>query len=183
LDGYKIVCLGDGNNDFLPSSSTVKKLYLPEGLTDISFTACKSNNLEYVQLPSTIQTIASNAFGWCSSLAMVDFSTATSLKKIGTSAFAGTKLSGTLVLPASLEEIGLLSFSSCHFNEVIFLGEKLNSLPYSEDEVSGNPFGLCSIDHIYCTQEHASSWSEYSFLTEGTDGSPLKAVAVEVMPQ
>ena len=63
--------------------------------------------LEKVTLPETVTDIQMMAFFGLENLTDVNLESLTSLRHIGAYAFIGTKLSGALTLPESVEEIGL----------------------------------------------------------------------------
>ena len=70
-------------------------------------------NLETVEMPDSVDTIASSTFQGCSALADIKFSS--SLKEIGSSAFRDCTSLNNIDLPASLEKIGSNAFNNTGF--------------------------------------------------------------------
>ena len=101
-----------------PEGHKLKGIRLPEGVTEIGSNAFWGAwNMEYIELPSTLQRIGRNAFYTCS-LQEIHFPD--SVTTIETGAFQGTRLS-KVCLPANLKTLEGSVFSSCEkLTEVIF---------------------------------------------------------------
>jgi len=107
-----------GYNAF-ENCTALKKLFLLEGVSDISsdaFKGCKS--LEGVSFPKTVENIGDYAFSGCISLASAEFhcdinqfNEAKGIKYIGSNAFEGTKIK-ELSLPESIESISSYAFAN-----------------------------------------------------------------------
>lgn len=94
-----------------------------------------NDNITYVSLPSTIQRIEDEAFGWCKKLSRAYLPR--SLKKIGNKAFARCDSLTLISLPDSLIEIGNRAFTGCS----VFL-EKL-IIPNSVEKIGKEAFQFC----------------------------------------
>ncbi len=81
--------------------------------------------LQKIHLPSTLQQIEEEAFYGCYDLTEVDFSDATSLSTIGSSAFKECTGLKNIILPNSIETIQSEAFSDCENLEEINLGTNL----------------------------------------------------------
>ena len=94
-------------------SSTLKEIPLPEGLTSIgiaAFTEC--SGLTSIALPEGLTSIGNDTFYGCDSLASIDLPEG--LTSIGNYAFSYCSgLTGTVTIPASVNEIGANPFRSC----------------------------------------------------------------------
>ncbi|MBS1416292.1 MAG: leucine-rich repeat protein [Clostridia bacterium] len=149
------------------SSSSIEKLIIPEGYTEISENGFYGNSaLAVVYFPSTLTTIGDTAFLNARSLKVVNFSEG--LKRIGESAFSGTSLS-YVVLPATLEEIGSDAFDIAQpdedtkvLKEVLFMG---NDVP----AMDSNAFGSVRRDY-FCYPEAEEAYKA-AFSAAGAAGS------------
>jgi len=124
LENYKYKIKTDELNLLLPQDSekipslylrglSVKKMTIPEGITDMSFVNHYSDplrELEEIIIPSTA-IVGRKEFCNYSQLKVVIFSEG--LKVIGKSAFEGCSQLQELVLPNSLESIGDSAFKNC----------------------------------------------------------------------
>ena len=90
---------------------TVKTVHLPDNLKVISnFAFSEMTNLESISIPDNVEIIGDFAF-FNSGLKSVLFSDNSQLLKIGEDAFSNTFLE-SLIVPASVEEIGLGAFTN-----------------------------------------------------------------------
>ena len=87
-------------------------LLLPEGLTSVS--GFKGTKITNVQFPSTLKTIANEAFRDCKSL-ICEVSLPESLETIGVFAFSDSAISGNLNLPDNLIFLGAWAFDNCRY--------------------------------------------------------------------
>lgn len=91
-------------------TSLTGTLMLPEGLKYVSgFGSTKITNIHF---PSTLEEIGDAAFESCNSL-MSEMSFPEFLKRIGSSAFSQSAISGNLILPHNLEHIENNAFYNC----------------------------------------------------------------------
>ena len=74
-----------------------------------------------------IKTIGARAFAW-TKLTSLDLSEATSLVEIGDSAFFGTDLGGTLVIPATVMTIGAAAFYSIKLTGTLKVGPAVKTI-------------------------------------------------------
>lgn len=70
-----------------------------------------NNIIGYVYLPETIEEIGESAFAWCPNLTTIDFPLTSTLKAIGTNAFYHCASLEAIILPNSVEEVGVGAFS------------------------------------------------------------------------
>lgn len=91
----------------------LEKLYLPDGVTELGASvALHCANLTEVRLPSTLEIIGRNAFGWCKALTFDRLVFPETLEIIASNAFSHTEaLSCEVVFPKSLNEIGSEAFA------------------------------------------------------------------------
>ena len=118
----------------LSSARGLKSIQVPEGITSISFTNCKS--LEYVLLPDGLETIESMCFFGCYNLKSVELPD--NVKTIGKLAFVECGIE-EVVLPFGLQELDINAFGA-GVKKVYYLGsrekfaellvEAVNFLPY-----------------------------------------------------
>lgn len=93
--------------------SSITSVTMDDRITTIGNNAFASMYaLTSVKLPSSLTSIGSNAFNTDSALTAVPFDTLTSLKTIGSEAFAGTGLTAA-ALPVSVTSIGEGAFRDC----------------------------------------------------------------------
>ncbi|MBR4446012.1 MAG: leucine-rich repeat domain-containing protein [Solobacterium sp.] len=88
----------------------VKKLIVPEGVTEIQSSAFLGSCLEEIALPSTLNKIESNAFCYCGSLRSITIPDG--ITEIAESAFAYSGLE-EIHLPKHLAKIGRYAFYKC----------------------------------------------------------------------
>ena len=102
-DDYTVTTIG---NSAFTGNTDITSVTLPETITSIgngAFTGC--SNLSTINLPEGLTEIGNSAFRSCGSL--TDIVLPDTLKTIGAGAFIGCySISGTLNIPASVENIG-----------------------------------------------------------------------------
>lgn len=110
------------------SCENLKKITLPENLTKIGFGAFQGlTELEEIAIPKHLKEIEENAFNGCVKLKEAPLSD--ELVSIGTNAFNGcTALSGTLVIPDSVEVIMGGAFEGCTGLSAVQAGNGLKLL-------------------------------------------------------
>lgn len=130
--------LGSKNNPFFALIKTIDKDVLFCDIhKDTVFIGCKAfqecTELEFIEIPSSVQVIEEYAFYKCENLKTVVFNEG--LKEIGNAAFSDTSIS-SLKLPKSLEILGN-SFSRCReLSEV--------SIPSELKDICGEVFNGCN---------------------------------------
>ncbi|MCD7919855.1 MAG: leucine-rich repeat domain-containing protein [Clostridiales bacterium] len=123
FEGEHDLVLGSG----FASSSSLKTVVLPEGLTEIGSQAFYGSSVESVTIPSTVTVIGANAFQSCSSLREVIIE-GTSLVEIGDGAFNYCTSLESINLPDSITIIGEQAFERCSALTEITLPESLTTL-------------------------------------------------------
>lgn len=115
----------------------IEELIFPERLTSIGrYAFAGLYNLKKVHIPSTIQTITDYAFYNCKALTTVTFAPTAVGLTIGQSAFSYTKIV-ELVLPEGLESLKSYAFNASAITSLV--------LPASVKEIGGNAFYNCSM--------------------------------------
>lgn len=168
---------------------TAKKVVVEEGITGIGSKAFFYNDsycwngIKCIELPSTLETIDSNAFGATLTNPMeldkVVFSEAGSLKTIGQNAFMGCKKIEELVIPEGVTKVDSYAFHGCsglkkisfpstittfgvsvlyactNLEEITFNAVEAAPLSYERNEMSGG--GYAGFDsYIYYATADAS---------------------------
>ncbi len=133
IDGYPVVEIGAHAFEGHPQ---LMDLTIPEGVETIgAYAFCQCQNLSWVELPNSLVTIGDNAFFNCTLLVDVWFGYG--LKTIGEGAFAFCyDLDDVLVLPYTLESIGMSAFYDCNTLEQV-------RLPDSLKELGAKAFAMC----------------------------------------
>ena len=141
------------NEDEIPSKAFYNKKYLvsyvfPEKVTKIGEAAFYMTSLMgALIIPDDVVEIGNEAFQCGSSFSdesscITSLSLPHGLKKIGNRSFAyNQKLSGNLVLPNDLEELGSYCFTYCNFTGPLVLPSKITSIPggcFSDNAFSGD---------------------------------------------
>ncbi len=129
------------NNAFYMSE--IKKLDLT-GCPDIkigsaAFELC--NQLESIVLPSSLGECGDNIFSCCPNLKTVEFSSASSIKKLPEGFFSGCTGLSEITLPSKLESISDYAFYNCS-------GLKQLELPSSLKEIEASAFELSGIETL-----------------------------------
>ena len=137
---YNYASTGDFSNAVLYGLTVV---VFPEGTESIPDNCFKdknySNNLQKVVLPSSVKSIGSFAFAGCTNLSEIQWSE--NLVSIGESAFERCLALKNIELPEGLTEIGKAAFASSGISEIAFP----SSLQYIYDEAFGGCNSLTSI--------------------------------------
>lgn len=86
--------------------------------------------IEYAELPSGLRTVPARAFAYCENLTAVKFSDNSSIETIGTEAFGYCRKLAKVEIPQSVVTVGESAFNRCtELNEVTFAeGSKLEKL-------------------------------------------------------
>ena len=126
IDGKAVNTIGES---CFAGNTSVKKLVLPEGITDIgdyAFECCA--NLEEVILPDSLKTIGEGAFSACTKLGAVKLPDNIEVIKKG--AFLYCQSIKSLELPENARELGNFAFSNCSsLTSVTFKSDKVKTLP------------------------------------------------------
>lgn len=113
-------------------------LTLPAGLQTIPYkVAADCYLLQSIAIPSSVTSIANNAFENCRSLDSVDFGTTTALQQIGNWAFYNCHNLPTLTIPEGVTYVGDGAFYGCSYLTEL-------TLPSTMLTMGDNSFALCS---------------------------------------
>jgi hypothetical protein len=113
----------------------LRNIVLPSVLAKIEASVFSNSGLQTITIPNSVQTIDSNAFGYCSSLNSASISN--SVTTIGTGAFQYCNALTNLVIGNSVTSLGNCAFQYCtSLTNVI--------MPNSVTILNGYVFGFCS---------------------------------------
>ena len=113
-------------------------LTLPAGLQTIPYkVAADCYLLQSIAIPSSVTSIANNAFENCRSLSSVEFGTTTALQQIGNWAFYNCHNLPTLTIPEGVTYVGDGAFYGCSYLTEL-------TLPSTMLTMGDNSFALCS---------------------------------------
>lgn len=102
------------------------RMVFRESLTTIPmYCFSGQTRLETMSLPESVTTIGTIAFAQCENLASIDMP---GVVTIGPDAFEFSGLTGTLILPDSLEDIDQFAFSYCSKLDIIIIPEKVKRI-------------------------------------------------------
>lgn len=139
INGNEVVKIG--SRAFM-NNGTVKQLFLPGGLKEISeYAMYGMSNLEEIVLPSNLQSLGTNAFYKCTSLQNVKFNTV-SLPEIAKYTFFGCTNLDDVILSNSILVIDDYAFASCANMKRIYI-------PSSVAEISDTAFVGSNLVTIY----------------------------------
>lgn len=113
------------------STVLLEKVNLVGNITAIgsyAFQSCR--DLSSINIPATVTTIEAFAFDGCSYLTNLTFDNGSTLKEIKESAFAGVGVK-SLVLPASVEVIGVRAFKGASLQEITLPASLTEIKPYA----------------------------------------------------
>ena len=111
---YKVVYIGNPYRNVILNSAVDYKsdLIIPDSVRYIGKQVFMGAPMKSVTFGAGLKEIGASAFQFCLSLETIDFSNATSLEKIGASAFGSAyALKGPVVLPDSVETFGATPFT------------------------------------------------------------------------
>lgn len=114
--------------------TSVKSVTFCDGLKEIGHAAFESTQLEEVDIPKSVNSIASGAFARCDNLKSVKFNGP--VFHIGKAAFAGCQSLKSIKLPNGIPEISSHLFYRCSNLEYVFI-------PKSVKKISSDAFDLC----------------------------------------
>lgn len=124
VTGMPECCVSIG--EFAFSHSKINKVEIGAGVTSIGSYAFYGCNLKTISIPSSVKSIDSDAFEYCSNLESVNF--AEGLETIGWGAFYGCSKMNELRLPASLKTINSSAFYDCSSLKEIHIPSMLTSI-------------------------------------------------------
>ena len=97
---------------------------LPESIDTIGYNAFAESSIKSINIPSALEVLTFNVFAY-SSLENIEF--ANGVKAFEQQAFIGTPLK-SIVLPPSVEEIGISCFQNCYYLESVTLNSSLKTI-------------------------------------------------------
>lgn len=107
--GNNVSTIGDYS---IHDNPCLLSLTIPEGVTTMGINACKSNGIEELKLPNSLNTIDKFTFSYNKSLKTIHFGTG--LKEIAYGAFKGCSAQENIDLSTSnIENIKLYAFTAC----------------------------------------------------------------------
>ena len=106
--------------------TSLKKVLLPNGLTDIGTHAFVGSSITEMDLPTGIKTIENNVFFQCRNLKRI--SVPSGLKSIGVQAFYGCSSLEEFLIPSGVESIGRMAFAGCSSLKSMILPESVTEL-------------------------------------------------------
>lgn len=135
----------------LVTHSRLKKVEIPESVTNIAFQSLAGTALESITIPGSVQTLASCAIGDCPNLKKVVLEEG--VVQIGDHAFGRDMGLEQIAVPSSVVSIGNRAFNTCvKLRNVWFMGDKPNT-----DYHSG-VFDDAADDLITHVQSLANGW-------------------------
>ena len=143
------------NNDHTMPNTVLKKVILPEGITNIekkAFYNCAS--LTSINIPQTVTSIGNDAFSYCASLKSINIPE--KVTTIGDGAFGGCFSLVTVTLPENLESIGNYAFYFCECLTSINIPDKVNT-------IGDNTFESCLNLVTVTLPESLESIGNYAF--------------------
>lgn len=171
---------------YYPPKKKETSFAIPEGVKNIGQSAFYLSSLSEIKFPSTLESIDTFAFGYCTQLASVDFSS-TNLQYIHDFSFSYCDLLSDVRLPDSLMEIGGGAFAECRALEKITLpkylqyigqhaftntGLKKIVIPSSVSEI-----GYCAFGYSY--SQSGEEIMDSSFIIVGETGSAAQSYATD----
>ncbi len=153
--------------------SSLKRVYLPEGLKKIGFQAfSECESLESINFPSTLEDIGSNSFTYCSSLDNLQFPEG--LKHIGHNAFSFCSSLKEALLPDSVEEIESYAFSDCDSLKKV-------RLPANDHLLGELMMNCCpELNEIIAPSENAPKFDCDSYIFDPEDIEAYKRCELQV---
>lgn len=107
--------------EWLGEINNLKELYICDGASVTSYSACSYRNLEKIRLPNTLITIGGACFNGCKKLKEINIPE--SVQQIDQQAFIGSGIT-EITIPKSVNKLGKLIFQDCgSLKSVIFLNQ------------------------------------------------------------
>lgn len=115
--------------DFYKDRKDLNDFVVRDDIEKIDSGAFQNSSLKTIILGKNVKSIGERAFAKCKELEVVDFSKATSLKEIKGEAFSGCRSLKEIILPESLEYLGVAAFEDCEtLKNVVIQGNALRKL-------------------------------------------------------
>ena len=138
---------------------SLKKLTIPNSVTEIEDGAFRDSGLETIYIPDSVTEIGSGAFRKCSALQSVRLSP--SMKGISREMFAGCKSLSTLDIPRGITEIKDYAFSYCSSLSSLTIPDSVTKL----SEYAFASSGFVSIEIPDSVTEFKCSFIQCDYLT------------------
>ena len=108
------------SQDTTTNVSGLKTFTVPDGTISLCAKDIPNRkNIEFIQMPDSVEEIEDYTFLSCTSLKKVNLSKA--LKRIGEEAFAYCQQLKSITLPSTITSIGITTFNSCDKLEYIYI--------------------------------------------------------------
>lgn len=111
--------------DFASQLSNAKVILIGEGITEVC--GLSGRNVQYVQLPSTLEVIDDDCFKNCSKLNEVNIPS--NVNRIGKGAFDGCKQLTKMIISPKINSIGESAFEGCESLVAITLPNSITVIP------------------------------------------------------
>lgn len=130
------------------------EVVLPDTVTQIGEQAFYNSKINKVNIPSKISVIGSSAFRTCMNLKHINLPEG--LTTIDSEAFWGSGLEGNLVIPSTVNSVGIYGFASTNIVSVSFLGDRTN--------LAANAFERCKNLQDVTLPDKLETIPNYAFL-------------------
>lgn len=111
--------------DFASQLSNAKVILIGEGITEVC--GLSGRNVQYVQLPNTLEVIDDECFKNCSKLN--DVNIPSNVNRIGKGAFEGCKQLTKMIIPPKINSVGESAFEGCESLLTITLPNSITVIP------------------------------------------------------
>ena len=159
-----------GNGAFQGCSS-LTSIVIPNDVQNIgnyAFQGC--SNLEKIRMSKGLESLGNNAFNECTSLKTIKLY---NIKRLESSTFYGCTSLDSVVLPSTLEKIGLFAFYNCSALTDITLPDNLTNIDYCA-------FAYCSsLSSIYASNPVPATFDDTDAFNNIAEGAILYVSSIE----
>lgn len=159
-----------GNNAFEKCTS-LTFISIPNSVTKIgnyAFQGC--SNLEKIRMSKGLETLGNNAFNECTSLKTIKLY---NIKRLESSTFYGCTSLDSVVLPSSIEKIGLFAFYNCSALTDITLPNNLTNIDYCA-------FAYCSsLSKVFASSPTPATFDDTDIFVGIAEGATLYVSSAE----
>ena len=164
----KVTSIGNGT---FQECSSLTSIAIPNDVQNIgnyAFQGC--SNLEKIRMPKALKTLGYNAFKECSSLKAIKLY---NINKLESSTFYGCTSLDSVVLPSSIEKIGVFAFYNCNALKEIALPDNLTNIDYCA-------FAHCtSLSAIYASSPIPAAFDDTDAFNDIAEGAILYVSSAE----
>lgn len=159
-----------GNSAF-EGCTSISSITIPNKVTDIgSYAFLDCSNLETIRMSKGLETLGNGAFEKCTSLKAIKLY---NIKKLESSTFSSCTSLDSVVLPSSIEKIGMFAFYDCKALTKIALPDNLTNIDYCA-------FGLCtSLSTIYASNPTPATFDDTDAFKNIAEGAVLYGPTAE----